>query len=160
MTVSVRPARKSDAASIARLMSQLGYEVSPLDAGARLERISAKPEHRFLVAEFDGSVVGWIHASLSEHLDAETCVLIEGLVVDRRQRRAGIGKQLLTEVEEWARATGCAMVRLRSTDARTEAHKFYEHLGYRKIKTQFSFAKAVDPDRGDVLDRLVPRVEQ
>src|ERR1043166_8420224 len=100
MTVSVRPARKSDAASIARLMSQPGYEVSPLDAGARLERISAKPEHRFLVAEFDGSVVGWIHASLSEHLDAETCVLIEGLVVDRRQRRAGIGKQLLTEVEE------------------------------------------------------------
>jgi hypothetical protein len=50
-------------------------------------------------------------------------------------------------------------VRLRSTDARTEAHKFYQHLGYTKVKTQHSFAKAVDPDGQRLIARLVPRVE-
>ena len=140
-------------------MAQLGYDIAPADAAARLPRILSRPDHRFLVAD-DGAIVGWIHASLSEHIDAETCVLIEGLVVEQQHRGRGIGRQLLGHVEEWARASGCALVRLRSTDARTEAHKFYEHLGYRKIKTQFSFAKAVDASKADVLTRLVPRVEQ
>ena len=157
--MTIRPARVEDAAAVSRLMSQLGYDISPGDAAARLPRILSRPDHRFFVADA-GAIVGWIHASLSEHIDAETCVLIEGLVVDRQQRGRGIGKQLLGHVEEWARASGCALVRLRSTDARTEAHKFYEHLGYRRIKTQLSFAKAVDASRADVLERLVPRVEQ
>jgi GNAT superfamily N-acetyltransferase len=160
MAIPVRPARVDDAASVSRLMAQLGYEVSASDAAARLVKILSKPEHRFLVAEAGGIVVGWIHASLSEHIDAETCVLVEGLVVDRARRRLGIGKRLLGEVENWARETGCAMVRLRSTDARTEAHKFYEHLGYTKVKTQFSYAKAVDASRGELIARLVPRVQQ
>ena len=141
-------------------MAQLGYQVTPEDAGRRLARILARPDQRFLVAEFGDEVAGWIHISLSEHIDAETCVMIEGLVVDRARRRSGIGRQLLGEAEAWARAQGCALVRLRSTDARTEAHKFYEHLGYTKVKTQYSFAKAVDPAQADVIQRLVPRVEQ
>ena len=157
--MTIRPARVDDAAAVSRLMAQLGYDIAPADAAARLPRILSRPDHRFLVAD-DGAIVGWIHASLSEHIDAETCVLIEGLVVDRQHRGRGIGRQLLGHVEEWARASGCALVRLRSTDARTEAHKFYERLGYRRIKTQFSFAKAVDASRADVLERLIPRVEQ
>jgi len=80
-------------------MAQLGYTVTPSDAAVRLTRILAKPEHRFLVADVDGTVTGWIHASLSEHIDAETCVLIEGLVVDRARRRLGVGKRLLSSVE-------------------------------------------------------------
>jgi GNAT superfamily N-acetyltransferase len=149
-----------DAAAVSRLMAQLGYDVSPADAAARLPRILSRSDHRFVVAEDAGVIVGWIHASLSEHIDAETCVLIEGLVVDRDHRGHGVGRRLLGEAEDWARASGCALVRLRSTDARTEAHRFYEHLGYMRVKTQFSFAKAVDPARADLLERLVPRVEQ
>jgi len=158
--VQIRPARVADAASVSRLMAQLGYQVTPEDAGSRLARILTKPEHRFLVAEIDGDVVGWLHISLCEHIDAETCVMIDGLVVDRTRRRSGIGRRLLAQAEDWARANSCALVRLRSTDARTEAHKFYEHLGYTKVKTQFAFAKAVDPAEAGLIKRLVPRVEQ
>ncbi len=159
MDVVVRSARTEDAGVIAQLMLQLGYEISASDAGTRLSRILSKREHQFLIAEAGGAPVGWLHASLSEHIDAETCVLIEGLVVDRTYRGHGIGKALLARAEEWARANGCLLVRLRSTAARTEAHRFYEHLGYVKIKTQFSFAKAVDPAGEHVIRKLVPKVE-
>jgi GNAT superfamily N-acetyltransferase len=112
-----------------------------------------------MVAEADGAVVGWLHASISEHIDSDACVLIEGLVVDREHRGHGIGQMLLDDAEAWAKTIGCSLVRLRSTDARTEAHKFYEHLGYTKVKTQYSFAKAVDPRGQASIATLVPRVQ-
>ena len=160
METSVRAARLSDADSIALLTAQLGYEIAPVDAAARLSRILPRRDHQFLIAEANGTIVGMLHASLSEHIDAETCVLIEGVAVDRECRGRGIGKILLAHAEAWALANGCSLVRLRSTAARTEAHKFYEHLGYVNIKTQYAFAKPLNAAAREQLVKLVPRVEQ
>jgi N-acetylglutamate synthase-like GNAT family acetyltransferase len=157
--VSIREAETSDADAVARLLGQLGYDATPADIASRLARILTRSDHRFVIAEAEGLVVGWIHASVSEHIDAAACVLIEGLVVDRDYRGRGIGRVLLDAAEAWARALGCSLVRLSSTDARTEAHQFYQHLGYTKVKTQHSFAKAVDPEGQRLIARLVPRVE-
>jgi GNAT superfamily N-acetyltransferase len=159
MDIRIRPATVTDAASVSRLMGQLGYDVTPEAAAARLSRIVGRSDHQFLLAEAGGVAVGCLHISLSEHVDADTAVLIEGVVVDRAHRGTGIGRQLIARAEEWGRANGCALVRLRSTDARTEAHRFYERLGYAKIKTQFAFAKSLDGDGGASLARLVPRVD-
>ena len=157
--ISIRAAQTTDAEAIARLLGQLGYDATPADIASRLVRILTRSDHRFVIAEAEGLVVGWIHASVSEHIDSAACVLIEGLVVDRAHRGHGIGRVLLDDAEAWARAIGCSLVRLRSTDARTEAHQFYQHLGYTKVKTQHSFAKAVDPEGQRLIARLVPRVE-
>ena len=62
---------------------------------------------------------------------------------------------LLARAEQWAKASGCSLVRLRSTSTRTKAHAFYEHLGYTNIKTQYSFAKGVDAAGRDAVKRLV-----
>jgi len=37
--------------------------------------------------------------------------------------------------------------------------EFYEHVGYQKLKMQYSFAKPVDPARGD-LRQFVPRLDE
>ena len=160
MNVSVRAARVADAASIAQLNGQLGYALTAEDASARLSKILSRPDHQFLIAEADDAILGWMHASLSDHLDTDTCVLIEGLVVDRNHRGQGIGKLLLAQAEQWATASGCSLVRLRSTSTRTGAHRFYEHLGYTNVKTQYSFAKGVDAAGRDAVKRLAPRVEE
>jgi GNAT superfamily N-acetyltransferase len=159
MDIALRFARVDDAEAVARLTAQLGYEITTADAATRLSRILARRDHHFLVADVDGRLAGWLHASLSEHIDAESCVLIEGLVVDRGSRGRGIGKLLLGRAEEWATANGCSLVRLRSTAARTAAHRFYEHLGYTNIKTQYSFAKGLDQAAREKLKTLVPRVD-
>ena len=119
--ISIRTTRTTDAEEVARLLGQLGYDATPADIASRLARILTRSDHRFVVAEAESRVVGWIHASVSEHIDSAACVLIEGLVVDREHRGRGIGRVLLDDAESWARAIGCSLVRLRSTDARTEA---------------------------------------
>ena len=159
VNVSVRAARLADAASIAQLVGQLGYTLTAEDAAARLSKILPRRDHQVLIADADGKTLGWMHASLSDHIDTDTCVVIEGLVVDRDHRGEGIGRLLLARAEQWAKASGCSLVRLRSTSTRTAAHRFYEHLGYTNVKTQYSFAKGVDAAGREAVKRLAPRVE-
>ena len=160
MATSVRPATVSDAADLARLTHQLGYELAASDATTRLTRVLSRPDHMVLIAGADGATVGWIHASISLHLDTDTCVLIEGIVVDSHHRRQGIGEMLLARAEAWGLERGCSTVRLRSTSTRLKAHKFYQKLGYTVVKTQLSFAKGLDAAGREAVKQLVPRVQE
>jgi GNAT superfamily N-acetyltransferase len=113
-----------EAIDIARLTTQLGYEIAQSTAAARLSRILSRQDQQFAVADLDGRPVGWVHAAISEYIEAEAFVVIGGLVVDKNHRRNGIGRRLMEEVEEWARKRGCSVVRLWSSSARTDAHRF------------------------------------
>jgi GNAT superfamily N-acetyltransferase len=158
--ILIRVARVSDASSIAALTVQLGYEVAAPSLEARLARILSRSDQQFLVAERDGLLVGWVHALIAEYVESDPFVVIGGLVVDRRHRRQGIGRLLMAEAEGWARTKGCSIVRLWSSVVRTDAHRFYEGLGYTKIKTQHSFLKAIEPAGRDALRRFVPIIEE
>jgi len=149
MTVSMRLARVSDAPDIAELTVQLGYEVDPAMLAGRLTRILTRPDERFVLAEAGGRVVGWLHAAIFEDIETDPYVVIAGLVVDSAHRRLGIGRQLLAEAERWAKEQQCSIVRLWSSAGRTAAHQFYEHVGYKNIKTQYSFVKSVNGDERD-----------
>ena len=158
--VSVRTARLSDAEAIARLTVQLGYEVSGATAADRLSRLLVQTGQRFLVAEVEGRLAGWAHAIVWEFFETGRFVVIGGLVVDRSLRRRGIGRALLDGVEAWAVEQGCSVVRLWSSVARTEAHRFYEQLGYANIKSQYSFVKSVASGDPDDFTGFVPRLDR
>jgi GNAT superfamily N-acetyltransferase len=158
--IPMRMARLSDVDGIARLTTQLGYEVEGPAVSARLSRILARPDHRFLVAERDGRLVGWVHATVWESVEAGAFVVICGLVVDRALRRQGIGRALLANAGEWAAEQGCSVVRLWSSVARTEAHRFYEQLGYTNIKSQYSFVKSVGPAGERDFAGFIPRIHR
>jgi N-acetylglutamate synthase-like GNAT family acetyltransferase len=83
---SVRAAGVTDAAEIAALTAQLGYEVAASAVAGSLSRILTRSDQQFLVAEVDGHLVAWIHMVLSEHVESESFVMIAGLVVDRQHR--------------------------------------------------------------------------
>jgi GNAT superfamily N-acetyltransferase len=155
--ISFRQARLSDADEVARLTGQLGYELASADAATRLSIILSRSDQLFLIAESGGRAVGWIHAAVWQDVDAEACVVIGGLVVDRGHRRQGIGRMLIERAEKWAKSQGCSIVRLWSSATRTESHRFYERLGYTNIKTQYAFVKSLD--QAADLKRFVPRVE-
>ena len=157
--MTIRPGRVSDAPQISRLTSQLGYDLDVAAATERLARILPRPGQQLFVADVDGEAVGWLHAAVADYVDAERYVLIAGLVVDRAQRRTGIGRALMARAEAWALEQGCALVRLTSSATRTAAHRFYEDIGYTNIKTQFSFIKALDGSDRSALRAFVPRVD-
>jgi GNAT superfamily N-acetyltransferase len=159
MPLSIRPARRSDADDIARLTTQLGYDVVTSDVGARLERILARPDQAFFIAAIDGHAAGWLHVAVAEYVEAERFVVVAGLVVDSRHRRQGVGTALVQHAEQWAATQGCSIVRLWSTSTRAGAHRFYERLGFTNVKTQFSFVKPLDGAAADV-KKFVPRVDE
>jgi GNAT superfamily N-acetyltransferase len=158
MTVALRAARLSDAADLAALTAQLGYDVDATALRGRLTGILARADQRLLVAEVDGKAVAWLHAAVFEDLETDPFVMIAGLVVDRAYRRQGIGRALIADAEKWAREQQCSVVRLRSSIGRTAAHQFYERAGYTNIKTQYSFAKSLD-GRQDKFGAFVPRID-
>ncbi len=156
--VALRPARPSDAPSIAELTRQLGYDVDAELLAPRLARMLARADQQILIAELDGRLVGWLHGEVAEYLEFGPFVVIGGLVVDRSCRRQGIGRLLMDAAEAWARHQGCSVVRLWSSSTRTAAHKFYESLGYADVKTQHSFLKRID-GRPMESAKFVPRVD-
>src|SRR5262245_13197851 len=160
MTISVRAARPSDAEGIAQLTLQLGYDVDGAEVAARLARMLARPDHRFLVAELDGRLVGCVHAIVWEFVETGACVVLSGLVVDRSLRGKGVGRTLLGKVEEGAMEQGCSVVRRWSSVGRSEAHRFYEQLGYSNVKSQHVFVKSLDPAHPGDFGRFVPRLDR
>ena len=158
IAIEVRIAQPGDAEAIAELMVQLGYESAPKAVADRLPRILDRPDHRFLIAEAGGRPAGWLHAVVFEFVETGPFVVIAGLVVHRSVRKQGVGRALMSRAEAWAVEQGCSIVRLWSSDARTEAHRFYEHLGYSHIKTQYSFVKSVDPSGRQDFAAFVPRL--
>ena len=62
-------------------------------------------------------------------------------MVDTRHRGLGVGRLLVTAVEQWAWERGLDQMAVRSNVARSESHPFYERLGYVRAKTQHAYRK-------------------
>ncbi len=126
-----------DIASVVALAQQLGYWVALDEAKIRFERLLGAQGQTLLVAESeDRQIVGWAHASEVLSILAASRAEVRALVVDEAQRRKGIGRQLLSEVERWARERGLLEVRLGTQTFREEAQVFYHRLGFVNKKTQ------------------------
>jgi len=134
----------ADVPALTRLSNQLGYPASEAVTQARLEILLSESEHALLVAESEeGKVVGWVHGLVRKLLIHDVHIEIGGLVVDEAYRGRGIGRKLLAEIEDWAKAKGIQAVFLRSNIVREEAHQFYEKAGYEMTKTSKIFWKDV-----------------
>ena len=66
---------------------------------------------------------------------------IMALAVSKHAEKRGIGKALMTGVEEEAKRRGISAIRLNSAEYRVEAHRFYEHISYHSDKMQKRFLK-------------------
>lgn len=120
-------------------MSQLGYDVSAPTIAERLQRREERRE--VLVATSAGRVVGWAAVCADEPFVEGFGAHLEGLVVEESVRSLGIGARLIVAAERWARARGCAEMRVQSNVVRERAHAFYQGHGYATIKAQYHLRK-------------------
>jgi GNAT superfamily N-acetyltransferase len=131
VNIRLREPRPDDAAAVAMLLDELGYPANDAQAKERLARIAADSTTLLLVAEVDDRVAGFasLHVQHLVEADAPGCVYA-ALVVGTRFRRLGVGARLTEAIEAEARARGCEDIVLGSAHRRTDAHAFYEALGY------------------------------
>ena len=142
--MKIRAAELQDAPEIARLSGELGYSADPEVIARRLRTLLRSATDKVLVAEsLSGLVVGWVHGFLSQLIESNYRVEIGGLVVVASERRQGIGRRLVAEIETWAKGRGAMELSVRCRDDREEAHRFYECMGYRCVKTQRVFRKPI-----------------
>ncbi len=142
MDMMIREAVRSDAQSIWRLNCDgMGYSY-PLDSTKEnLESLLQSTADKIFVAVMDNQVVGYVHANDYQLLYAPHMKNIMGIAVNRDYQHRGIGSALLRQVEQWARQTGAAGVRLVSGATRTGAHAFYHQCGYSGDKAQLNLKK-------------------
>lgn len=96
------------------------------------ERLRSDPNQFLMVAERDGTVVGTLQLTVVPGLSrrGSTRSIIEGVRVHSSERGQGLGRQLIEWAIEESRQQNCRLVQLTSDAARTDAHRFYEQLGF------------------------------
>jgi ribosomal protein S18 acetylase RimI-like enzyme len=136
----IRDAELSDAAELAALACELGYETTSAEMESRLVSILKDLRYKTLVALKDEKICGMIGTfSASSYLHNDLNGRIIALVVSRESRLRGIGAQLTAAAEKDFAQRGITRVTLTTRFEREEAHQFYEKLGY--ARTGFRFAK-------------------
>jgi len=92
------------------------------------------PEAKVMIAELDGAVVGTFQFHLMPSLanGALPTAEVESVHVGEEFRGRRIGEAMMAWAIEEARRLGCKRVQLTSNKARTDAHRFYERLGFVK----------------------------
>jgi len=144
--VEIREAVLTDAPEVARLLALLGHAVSPGTAEARLAAFRESGEH-VLVATRNGSesLLGAVTLHVTPVMHRIGPIgRFTAVVVDESARGQGIGTILIKAAESFLASQGCAMIEVTSNKKRTDAHAFYERLGYES--TSFRFAKKVEFD--------------
>lgn len=139
---SIRFARTSDVPELARLFSELGYEIAHDVLAKRLAAFHAAGEQAFVAADDSSGDrlfgVATLHATPVLHR-AGPVGRVTALVVDATFRGRGIGRALMESAERWAVERGCVLLEVTSNQRRVDAHSFYEGLGYER--TSFRFAR-------------------
>jgi len=129
--VVIREARPDDAPVLVQLLATLGYESTFDQVRERIASTESYAGSVILVAEVQGQVAGVLSFHCIPLFHAEGFLgRITSLVVSAAFRNQGVGRQLVAAAEEFGWEHFCARIEVTSGDHRTEAHAFYEHLGY------------------------------
>ncbi|MGH7813662.1 MAG: GNAT family N-acetyltransferase [Candidatus Binataceae bacterium] len=144
--VKIRTARAADLPALAGLYAQLhlndySYRTpAPAVMRGAFRAIAHRGDHRLLVAESGGEIVGTLHVMIFRHLGhgMRPVAIVENVVVSDAMRSRGVGRALMEAAGKIARRNRCYKMSLTSNVARRRAHRFYERLGWRR--THFGYS--------------------
>lgn len=132
----IREAEESDLSDVMDLYAQLGQDNGDVlrvsDAMKIFGKMKTYPDYRLYVATFGGKAVGSFTLLVMDnlaHLGAPSAVL-EDVVVRETLRGQGVGTAMMAFAGRLARAKGCYKLAFSSNRNRTQAHRFYEKLGF------------------------------
>jgi len=96
--------------------------------------IDADKNNELIVAEMDGAVVGTLQLTLTPSVSFQggKRATVESVRVDEKYRGQGIGRELMLFAIDRAKAQNCVSMQSTTNTERTDAHRFYENLGFSK----------------------------
>lgn len=137
MTVSFRPATRDDVAAVVALLSDdvLGKtrEIGAIDTyRAAFDAMQAEGGNHLIVGIIGAEIVACYQLTFISglSLSATRRAQIEGVRVAAARRGQHIGEAMVEDAESRARAAGCSLLQFTTNKSRTEAHRFYDRLGF------------------------------
>ncbi|MFD9413738.1 GNAT family N-acetyltransferase [Streptomyces goshikiensis] len=136
--LSIRPATEDDLPAIVAMLADdpLGAtRESPDDLtpyAAALKRLVQDPHQHVVVAVRGDRVVGTLQLTIVLGLSRKgaTRSIIEGVRIHADERGSGLGTRFVEWAVDQSRRENCQLVQLTSDVTRTDAHRFYERLGF------------------------------
>ncbi|MDH6545003.1 GNAT family N-acetyltransferase [Streptomyces sp. SPB4] len=136
--LTIRPATEEDLPAIVAMLADdpLGAtRESPEDLTpyvAALKQLADDPRQHVVVAVRGGRVVGTLQLTFVPGLSRKgaTRSIVEGVRVHADERGSGLGTRFIEWAVERSRQENCQLVQLTSDVTRTDAHRFYERLGF------------------------------
>ncbi|MFD4650766.1 GNAT family N-acetyltransferase [Streptomyces sp. NPDC058441] len=136
--LEIRPAVAADVPAIVAMLADdaLGADrESPDDLTPYLEalaRIAGDPNQHLVVAVREGRTVGTLQLTVIPGLSRKgsTRSIVEGVRIHADERGSGLGTLLIEWAVDESRRQNCQLVQLTSDATRTDAHRFYERLGF------------------------------
>lgn len=142
MEIAIRHARIEDALWIAKAQREIAnepgffcsqpFEITDQNVEKTISEISTKNNGVYLVAEYEGSIVG--HAFLEPlHPQSLHHVAELNIVVHLGWQGKGIGTQLLERLIEWVKSSGTIeKIELNVRASNTKAISLYKKMGFRE----------------------------
>jgi GNAT superfamily N-acetyltransferase len=130
----IRKAEEKDVTDILKLLSQLiclnSNEQFLLE---QIKLLNFNSDYYIAVADMNGHIVGIAMGILCQNIckPLSPFMVVENVIVAPSYRKQGIGRNIMLHLEKWAIKNKCGYISLVSQSKRTEAHRFYESLGYK-----------------------------
>ena len=143
--MDIRPATKADVPAIVGMLADdpLGATRETPDDLTRyyeaFDTISNDPHQHLMIVIQDGKPAGTLQLSIQRGLSRRGAsrAVIEAVRVHRDMRGAGLGTELIEWAIAEAKELGATIVQLTSDNTRTDAHRFYERLGFARSHVGF-----------------------
>jgi ribonuclease HI len=147
--INVRAASKKDFKSIVEIMAEtekIHVEAIPwvfrvISSEQKMDDLAiavSGDTSGILVAEINGTILGYIQLSLKAHenihmLKARRYVKVQDVAVKQEFRRSGAGSALMKATEAWAKSKGADVIELNVWEFNRGALSFYQAMGYSTI---------------------------
>jgi len=135
-----RPAMIDDLTEIVRMLADdfLGRireryeEPLPESYVNALREIEADANNELIVGESNGEIVGTLQLTYTPSISFQggKRATVESVRVDEQHRGKGIGHEMMLWAINRAKQNGCVSMQLTTNAERTDAHRFYQNLGF------------------------------
>lgn len=133
-----RAATMADRSQVVALWQRCGLTAAHNPPEADFERAVASPSSDIVIAEADDRPLGCVMVGDDGHR-----AVVYYLGVDPAERKTGLGRQLMSQAEAWARARGARKLNLMIREDNTGVRAFYEAAGY-EVTPRLVMAKWLD----------------
>ena len=141
MNLKFRPAKLEDLPEIVRMLADdfLGAtrerHENPLPESylKAFAEIDVDKNNELIIAENDGLIVGTLQITFTPSMSFQggKRATVESVRVDEKYCGQGIGKELMLWAINRAREENCVALQLTTNSERSDAHRFYENLGFK-----------------------------